>query len=329
MCKFLKSPIHRGIFVWGDVRLEGTHEAIIPPELATEIDHLLALNRQTSRKPGEGGFGELAGLIWCGECGRKMKAYGGQKDPAYRCSERTKEARHINYHRSTSVTFIDPIVLEQFWPALLDGDLVAGVIEKLRQRREEYSSVHDRSETHRRILQRRVDGWMVSLGDPGLPEVARKMIQQQLGDALRELESIKTIAGPSEQPLDDSFYLELRGNPEMLEALPVTWETQPLKWRRSFLRRFIEAVEIREQAHSYVVTVRWLDGQETRRAVPFWRPGWGQEELGLLRSLMDSASCPTTTARARNTWLMKQLRKAGFTRTREAIQKKVRELQRS
>jgi hypothetical protein len=162
-----------------------------------------------------------------------------------------------------------------------------------------------------------------ALADPDLAEPARRVLVAQLNEAAKALEASEARSeGVRSVDVDLGAYHALRRDPDFLRTLPAVWEDQPLAWRRSWLRRFIERIEITDGSPHREVVIRYLDGRPSRL---YDSPrGWTPEELALARSLMDAPDRPKGRT---FDWLEAQFQAQGFARRGEAIYKQIRRMQ--
>lgn len=313
----LTEPVYRGTYVWGDVRVEGAHEPIITPDQVTMIDQVVAYNRQAKRRPSCETGAELMGLIWCGVCGRKMAANRGGHSPHYRCQATADGIRVAGgYHFSVDIDHVDRAVRLQLFDRLAGG-LIEGIISNIQAERARAANADDGALNQRRVLERKIQGWMNSLGDPELPETVRKMIQGQMEEAIKQLADADRPR-PAAGLVDDTFYRDLRRDPEHLNNLTLAWADEPLQWRRLFVRRFVERVELAHNDGGLGVAITWLDGATTTADVS--TRAWAQAEIDLLRSLCEHPECPQSRL-GRLSWLYERFTAHGYQRPRLGVRR--------
>lgn len=121
---------------------------------------------------------------------------------------------------------------------------------------------------------------------------------------------------------DQEAYQALRRDPDFLRTVPATWDDQPLAWRRSWLRRFIDRIEITDGSPHREVVISYLDGRRSRLYDA--RRGRSPEEMALARSLMSAPDRPKGRA---FDWLEAQFKAHGFARRGESIYKQIRRMQ--
>lgn len=323
VCKVLTHPVYRGHYAWGDEIVENSHEPIITPEMAAQIDRIRDINRAVKRKEPKAG-GILVGFIYCATCNRKMYGSRSNVRPDYRCSrnhpyEVTDGPRS---HFCVGMNVLDRLVLEDLWRQL-DAGLVGKVLKELQGQEAEKADVTDLAEANRRALQRKIDGLSKSLADPDISEMSRKILLQQLEQTAKELEMLEDHHRPRNQHLaeDIAFYEKLRKNPGFLASLPLTWDDEPIDWRRSWIRRFIERVEVTNPSRGcYDVAIHYLNG-EVSRGRHYTKPGVTEEELTLVRRLWDDPERPD---RYYAEWMIGRLQEHGFHREKRGIYRTLR-----
>lgn len=308
----LMSPIYRGVYVWGEVRIEDAHEAIITPAQAAAIDALISENRAIARRPASGnGAGILCGLAWCATCARKM--YGGRAGDrtAYRCQERSAVER-TPFHFSIEGSALDRLVVAELM-VKLEAGLIARIVERLEHEQKQARAVVNLSEAGRRALDRQIAGLTRALGDPDLTDAARKVVLVQLDKAAREIEALSRRSPEAPHVAADlDAYRAMRDDAGFLDGVRATWDDEPLTWRRRFVRRFVERVSIRrERSGQFAITLLFRDSSATtfplvtnQHATP--------DELALVRTLLAS---PERPARGWYAWVQAELAKAGYNRT--------------
>lgn len=312
VCKILTDPVYRGHYKWGDMLVEGSHEPIITPEQAAEIDRLRGLNKATKRKEPNAKT-VLTGVIFCATCQRRMYNNRANNKPDYRCARNHPydSTDGPKFHFCVASNVVDRLVLEDLWQRLDEG-LVGEIADLLRGQAESQAQLADFGEASRRSLQRKIEGLSRSLSDPDITETARKILLQQLDQHAKELEALE-LRRPHNPHLaeDIAFYEKLRSNPGFLSSLPLTWEDEPSQWRRSWVRRFIERVEVENPGRGhYRVKVRYLDGREFQLE-RFTKPGVTEEELALVRRLWHDPERPPHKWSA---WMIERLKEHGFHR---------------
>lgn len=321
--RILTLPTYRGVYVWGDVRVEGAHEAIITPAQGAEIDGLIALSKATRKRAADDSAGaELVGLVWCATCERRVSASAGGHSPCYRCQATERGLRVAGgHHFSLAIDVIDAAAREQLFRRLGDGmlDTILAAIKTEKARR---ASAGLEVEAERVRVERRIEGWLQSLSDPSLGETVRKMIQGQLEDAARKLEDLSRPR-PVADLADEGFYLKLRKDPDFTATLPATWGDEPLAWRRRFLRRFLARVEVARVAGGLTLALHWLDGEVTMAAPP--TRGWSAAEVDLLHELAADPACPRGRV-GRLAWFYLEFTARGFDRPSAGFRKKLSEM---
>jgi DNA invertase Pin-like site-specific DNA recombinase len=319
VARILTSPVYRGHYVWDDVTVENAHPAIIDSELAARIDRLLATNKTTRRKEAAHGGGVLVGLTWCPSCGRKIYGSLTRSHPEYRCQ--VKHPTEGDYHFSIKLHSLEGPVMQDLW-AQLNTDLVGRIIKHLEGERDRAAAVVDFGEANQRALQRRLDGLTKSLEDPDISDAARKVLLAQLDQVARELDGVRRDAPANphrEQDLVD--YRQLARQPDLAAALALTWQDEPLTWRRSWVRRFIERVDVTKTGRSsYDVAIHYLSG-EVRPLALNLKKDVEPRELDLVRKLWVH---PKRPARGWTTWMAGRLEAHGYQRSPRAISRLVR-----
>lgn len=107
-------------------------------------------------------------------------------------------------------------------------------------------------------------------------------------------------------------YEALLVDPSFLQTAPVTWDDEPMPWRRAWVRRFIERVELEE---SGAIAVRYRDGRVSH--LDLSAPGfWAPRELEILHAIYDA---PDRPARGWGERVRAALEAEGFNRSKHAI----------
>ncbi|MFP5503356.1 MAG: recombinase family protein [Candidatus Sericytochromatia bacterium] len=317
----LTNPIYRGHYHWGGEFVEFAHEPIIPPDVAAEIDRLRSLNKATKRGESEAA-GVLVGLIYCPECRRRLYGNRSRTRPDYRCGrnhpyETTDGPR---FHFCVSMNVIDRVVMADLWRRMDDG-LIDQIVGQLESERQAQANVVDLSEGSRKALQRKIDGLSKSLSDPDVTESVRKILLQQLDQTAKELDAIEQ-SRPYNPHLayDIDFYEDLKKKPSFLASLPLTWDDEPVQWRRSWIRRFIERVEVSNPSRGcYDVTIHYLNGhREVLRH--YTKPGVTEGELEVLRVLWNDPDRPSY---GWGKWMIERLKAHGYHRCPAGIRRAV------
>lgn len=313
----LTSPTLRGDYVWGEVRVVGAHEAIITPEQAAMIDALIVYNRAVKRHAVSETGGELMGLVWCTSCGRKVTANRGGHSPAYRCQEIVAGARVPGaFHFSTDIDYLDRAVRAQLFERLGAG-LLDAIMANIKAERARLASLDGEVLNGKRAIERKIEGWMRSLGDPELPEAVRKMIQGQMDEAIKQLADADRPR-PAASQLDEAFYLGLRRDPEFFATLLAAWPDEALQWRRLFMRRFVARVAIAYAPDGSDLAITWLDGTTTMAALE--GRAWSSKEVGVLVDVCNHPECPTGRL-GRLDWIVREFGARGYQRPRLGVRR--------
>ena len=89
--KILTNPVYAGLTRHGDDLYTGKHEAVIEPEKWQEVQALIK-NRGAVRAAASVHTGLLSGIIWCGECGARMRVKNVWQN--YPCKDPKKVVRY-------------------------------------------------------------------------------------------------------------------------------------------------------------------------------------------------------------------------------------------
>lgn len=316
----LRSPTYRGIYTWGDVRVEGAHEAIIGPTEAAMIDDMASRNKAIKRgAAADDSGGALCGLVWCLDCDRRMYNSRSNRKADYRCTIKDIEKPTV-FHFGIAAPRLDEIVIADLFRRLGNG-MIERLIEQLEGEKEAQQLVVHNSEASRLGLQRKVDGLTRSLSDPDVSDVVRKVLLTQLDQVAREMDALDRQK-PFNPHLDVNidYYRRLRADIDFLAALPASWDDEPIDWRRSWVRRFIERVEMRCRTRGrFDVFVRYRDGEVSEHTITT-KPGVTQEELELVRRLLQD---PERPRRYCMDWFQAEMAKHGFERTKAGVSRTV------
>jgi DNA invertase Pin-like site-specific DNA recombinase len=307
--KIFKKPVFRGHYEWGSVLVENVHEAIITPEQGARIDELLAGNKATLRRPSEVGAA-LVGRVWCQDCARRMTTASTRSASAYQCkSGGPVDAPQV--HFQVSADMLDALVLNHLWERLEAG-MIGDIIAHLKGTEARRAQTVDLKDGAARSLQRKIEGLTASLCIPDMPEAARRVLILQLDEVARELDAVnvapRSVASSAQ---DIAFFEDLQQRPEFLLTLLATWEAQPLIWRRRFLRRFVEQVDVScIRRGEYLFACRLRDGSELKERLQT-RIEVTEVELDLIRVLWQDDARPTW---GRTVWVQEKLAAAGYPR---------------
>ncbi|MNS61758.1 hypothetical protein D3C72_947950 [compost metagenome] len=323
LCHLLTAPVYRGTYTFGDVVVPGAHEPLITPEQAARIDAMRELNGATNRGRAAASGGLLSGLLFCADCGRKMTSGKSAKSHAYRCNVQGPNAESGSYHLSFGVADVDRTVLAETWRQLRSG-LIEGAIARLQEAKTQSAQVVDLNDRGRRALQRKIDGLVRTLAEPDLTSVARKPLMAALDEATRALRSLERQTAPTHHAdAAIATYQELLRDTAFLDLLPDTWEDEPIQWRRGFLRRFVQRVDVRRDKSSrLVLSVLWVDGRTTEHEHQA-RARLSAEETAIIRRALASPDCPSTR---RAVWVAQALTEQGYNRSEGMIAHVLRRL---
>jgi DNA invertase Pin-like site-specific DNA recombinase len=310
--KIMKGATYRGHVVWGDVVVEGAHEAIITPEQGARIDALLAHNKATLRRPAREDGAQLVGLVWCPACGRKLTTAPGAHSMGYLCRYKATPVADPIRHFEIKAANVDAIALGHLWRRL-DGGLVADVLAHLGKVERRRAEVVDLQEGAMRALRRKVEGLAMTLANPDLPEAARRVLVEQLDLAARELEAA-SAPPPAAATIeaDLTFYREMAADPDHLASLAHGWADEPLAWRRRWLARLIERVDLVCSVRGVVdVVTRFRDGSTMSERI-VTRVRTDADQLARMRQLWDD---PERPAFGWLRWMAAKMAAEGFPRS--------------
>lgn len=311
----LRNPIYRGHYVWGDVYIEGAHEAIIGPAEAAMIDNLAETNRAVKRGPTNNSGGILLGRLWCPTCARKIYHSRSNQKPDYRCQVKEPGQQPDN-HFSLQSPRLDQLVVEDLWLRLSEN-LVDGIISRLEERRMERDADVDMEGAARRTIERRVEGLSRSLADPEINDATRKVLIAQLNQVTTELEALnRPQVFRTRIDTDLAIFEEIRRDKDFLLTLPNLWPDEPLDWKRRWIGRFIERVDVLQVRRGcFEIAVHYQDGRTANLDLRT-KPEVTEEELELVRALWFHEDRPVWGWTA---WMGEQLAKAGHPRTRAGV----------
>ncbi len=312
----LTHPIMRGHYRWGDVLVPDSHEPIITPDHAAMIDQLCELNRLTKRKePAAGTI--CAGLVWCPACQRKINTMRGSVASKYCC-----QVRGVQGIETPTIHFgIQSEPVDRFVAADLFGRLAGGLIDRIIEQLEGLAvaraATADTGEASRRVLQRKIEGFTRALASPELGDDAMRIVIQELNAATDSLKALDVVArSRGGTVLDLAFYRNLRANRELTANLPLLWDDSPIQWRRAWMRRFVERVElINHRIGETTILVRYLDGSTATSTYRGHMP-ISTEEEAIARELVRSPAFPR---RGFIVWLQRGLAARGFPRGKAAV----------
>lgn len=302
MTKLLKSPFLRGHFVWGDIIIPNSHEALITPEQAALIERLCEVNRETRRRHATDG-GVLAGLVWCAKCKKKL-----------RCNRRGRSSSyHCRGHYQIGMATIDEAIGEIVSAELKTG-MIDRVIDVLAERKGKIVSFAVGIESRRKSLQKVVANLTRTLSFDEIPDQTRKHVALELDAALKDLRLLES--GPDVTRLEgDISTLEGLKHHELLTVLALDWHRQDVSWRRVFVRQFLDRVDVRQDEISWHIQIALKTGEVLSKTISR-KPGWSDKELSLLKDLWNDEDRPIY---GYCDWMIERLLEAGYTRSRSAI----------
>lgn len=303
----LTSPVYAGIFVYGrrvqqvlpgDPPQTSQHrrpvdewEIVVPGVYPTYISEAqYYANRQVlhanlynfaQRQPGapREGRGVLAGLIWCGRCGRRMSPSYGSGSRVYHC-RREQMTYDTPQCQSFPLPDLDLAVRDAFFdavqPARLETILQAlTLLEQERQALDhQWQLKRERARYAVHLAERQYDAC-----DPDNRLVARAL-ETRWNEALQALDTLeREYAAARRQDLAPLTAAEQEAARQLADDLPAVWAapTTGMADRKRLLRLVIQAVTVTAvptKPRSAAVTILWSGGATTQHTVTCRPIGW-------------------------------------------------------
>jgi DNA invertase Pin-like site-specific DNA recombinase len=303
----LTSPVYAGIFVYGrriqqvqpgdpprvrlhrrlveewDIVVPGVYPAYLGEDQYYANRQALRANLYNfdKRQPGapREGRGLLAGLIWCGRCGRRMSPSYGGGSRVYHC-RREQMTYDAPQCQSFPLPDLDAAVRDAFFeavqPARLETILQAlALLEQERQALDrQWQLKRERARYAVRLAERQYDAC-----DPDNRLVARAL-ETRWDEALQALETLEREYAAARRtelaPLTDAERQAVR---QLADDLPAVWEapTTTAADRKRLLRVAIQAVTVTARPtkpRSAAVTILWSGGAATQHTVTCRPTGW-------------------------------------------------------
>jgi hypothetical protein len=262
--------------------------------------------------------------VYCATCGRKLKASGGASRQAYECAYR-RTPLDRDYHVSFRVELLDRPILAAMWRRLPNG-LIEGAIARLEQEQVRHTDVADLNDRGRKALQRKVDGLVEMTLEPGLSADARQMLVERLNEATKALKQLERQVAPTPHlDAEVAAYQEMLGDEAKMALLPSIWDDEPIQWRRDFIARLIQRVDVRaSDTGEMTVAVTWADGEVTELASKVRRP-LSDTEIALIKAALASPECPATR---KDVWIANRLQAAGYDRNAYTVGNALRRIAR-
>lgn len=106
----LRNERYRGVYIFGNVRIDGGMPVIVPDDLFAEVQEMIVKNKIRHRRNSDGVF-QLTGKLYCGECGERMIGMSGTsksgiKHHYYACAgKRTRSGCFKRDHRRDQLEY--------------------------------------------------------------------------------------------------------------------------------------------------------------------------------------------------------------------------------
>ncbi len=106
----LRNERYRGVYIFGDIRIDGGMPVIVPDNLFAEVQEMIVKNKIRHRRNSDGVFA-LTGKLYCGECGERMVGMSGTsktgiKHHYYACAgKRTRSGCFKRDHRRDQLEY--------------------------------------------------------------------------------------------------------------------------------------------------------------------------------------------------------------------------------
>ncbi|SRR5579875_760135 len=271
----------------------------------------LAANQARAEQPGavRDGAALLAGLLWCGRCGRRMYVRYGRPDrrPSYVCSAvRSDYGLPLcqSFAAASVETWVAEQVLTALRPAALEASLTAAAAVEER-RRQLTRHWQQRLERARYEADRAARQYHAC--EPENRLVARSL-ERRWDEALQEVQRLEAEYDRFDrnQPrlLEDADRAQIR---RLAEEVPALWQapTTTAADRRQIARLLIERVVVTVHDDRLAVRVEWAGGtsqeQVVRKAVRGYQHQSDWQQLSAWIKLMyESIKDPHAIAEALN-----------------------------
>ncbi len=289
------------------VRLDGHHPGYITLEEFDAIQARLRQNRTNAVVSGAAREGSalLQGLIFCGECGRRMSVHyisNGKPSPHYECAHGRRDGIPGPHARSVSGRLLDEAVSRHVLAALTPEQFEL-VFKALTQLREDRATADrtwnlrlERAQYEADLSERQFE-----LVDPENRLVARSL-ERRWDERLQELEALRneyraytTQQTASAPPITHQQALDLAHD------LPRLWNapTTSIRDRKRILRLLVSDITVMRvpDRRESNIGIRWTGGRcdtitVTHPTLPYEKRRSSPETIELIRQLTAEHSDP-------------------------------------
>lgn len=322
--RILTWPMYRGDFVYciykkgrdgkrvlvEKIYIENNHPALISPAEQAKIDLMRATNLSARRKKAEKG-NQLAGLIWCADCDRKVGSGHRSRLLAYTCHQQAPD-REIAYHFSISSKLLENIFEQSLYQRLIHENLLARIIAKMQGT--EVADVDLAAVYLSQIAEQesKIENWMEAVGMTK-DAATKALFVAKIVEARETIEEHRQKIPKKPEVVERMvIYQDMATDPLFIQTLPFRWSELDLDQKRQQLRLWIERVEIRDRGATYDMTIHYQDGES--RTVPIKHYRWGAHERALFNRLMIDPERPDSF-RDSVSWLHQKMEESGSLRS--------------
>ncbi|MCL6612314.1 MAG: recombinase family protein [Peptococcaceae bacterium] len=258
--KILTSPVYAGFIMHEGTLYPGKHEPVIEPDKWREVQSIIR-DRGAARAAAANSTGLLSGIIWCGECGARMRVKNTwqnypRTDPKkviryYVCYSQDGSARHMVRSRECKCGYkraedIESAVARELFRRSFDPDLLRQVIEEtLVKNTGKNPARHELDKLNREInsVRKKIERWYDAFERGALDP-------EDLAGRIRELRDRKNklCARCSELEVELKKEESRRANTEeildLFRNLPLIWEEATPGERRQIVANLVKSVRV-------------------------------------------------------------------------------------
>ncbi len=230
--QIIKRKTNAGYIVYNGIEYKGRHEAIISEETYNKAMQEIELR---SRGGGKGSQCLLAGLIYCGVCGAKMRYQKwGKRGYKIYCYSQDKGKPHL--HKSDSCNNY------KLWADEVENNIICDlflVASKVKKKNDESDNGNIISILEKQIekLSRRLKNLYSLYGDNADCELEETILQTrgELDSAKKQLNELK-----NKEEVREKFNDRISD----LDSVEETWEYMTITEKQNILRSFIEKIVV-------------------------------------------------------------------------------------
>jgi len=279
-----------GVWVYGDIVIEGNHDAIVPEALYWE-----AYEITNSAKPrGRAAYHEplpFDGLLRCANHGELQHISAHNSDKTYVCANEYRRGNQSRICLHITHQVIDTPVMSEVLAQLEFTPYAEEVLAKLEAEAAEGKLEDTRRKRHHSELEATLANLRANLGRTQNPELISEY-ESQILQVKEQLAGMNT-----KQPCRITVTKpDIHSVREFLTNLRYKWDSYPAKLRNRLLKLLIEMVVLKHDRERIEATIIWKAGFEQR--ITIHRPlakgsrdsRWTADEDKLLTMLWPSSS---------------------------------------